>query len=38
MSAVKDLKEGKQLPKRIVTEEGVFPMETAAQEFPKRKY
>ncbi|WP_437282211.1 ABC transporter substrate-binding protein [Sorangium sp. So ce375] len=38
MSAVKDLVAGKQLPKRIVTEEGVFPMETAAQEFPKRKY
>ncbi|WP_437300336.1 ABC transporter substrate-binding protein [Sorangium sp. So ce426] len=38
MSAVKDLMAGKQLPKRIVTEEGVFPMETAAQEFPKRKY
>ncbi|WP_437553354.1 ABC transporter substrate-binding protein [Sorangium sp. So ce327] len=38
MTAVKDLMAGKQLPKRIVTEEGVFPMETAAQEFPKRKY
>ncbi|XXS85430.1 ABC transporter substrate-binding protein [Sorangium sp. So ce176] len=38
MSAVKDLMAGKTLPKRIVTEEGVFPMETAAQEFPKRKY
>ncbi|WP_437684127.1 ABC transporter substrate-binding protein [Sorangium sp. So ce131] len=38
MSAVNDLKAGKTLPKRIVTEEGVFPMETAAQEFPKRKY
>ncbi|WP_437738306.1 ABC transporter substrate-binding protein [Sorangium sp. So ce1335] len=38
MSAVKDLKAGKTLPKRIVTEEGVFPMETAAQELPKRKY
>jgi simple sugar transport system substrate-binding protein len=38
MSAVTDLMAGKTLPKRIVTEEGVFPMETAAQEFPKRKY
>jgi simple sugar transport system substrate-binding protein len=38
MSAVNDLVAGKTLPKRIVTEEGVFPMETAAQEFPKRKY
>ena len=38
MQAVKDLKGGKTLPKRIVTEEGVFPMEVAAKEFPKRKY
>lgn len=38
MQAVKDLKAGKTLPKRIVTEEGVFPMEVAAKEFPKRKY
>ena len=38
MQAVKDLKAGKTLPKRIVTEEGVFPMETAAKEFPSRKY
>ncbi|HET7792995.1 MAG TPA: ABC transporter substrate-binding protein [Rhizobacter sp.] len=38
MSAVKDLKAGKTLPKRIVTEEGIFPMEVAAKEFPKRKY
>jgi len=38
MSAVNDLVAGKTLPKRIVTQEGVFPMETAAQEFPKRKY
>lgn len=38
MQAVKDLKAGKTLPKRIVTEEGIFPMEVAAQEFPKRKY
>jgi simple sugar transport system substrate-binding protein len=38
MSAVKDIKAGKTLPKRIVTEEGIFPMEVAAKEFPKRKY
>jgi len=38
MSAVKDIKAGKTLPKRIVTEETIFPMEVAAKEFPKRKY
>ena len=38
MAAVKDLKAGKTLQKRIVTEEGIFPMEVAAKEFPKRKY
>ena len=38
MSAVKDLMAGKTLAKRIVTKEGVFPMETAAKEFPNRKY
>lgn len=38
MSAVKDLTAGKTLQKRIVTEEGIFPMEVAAKEFPKRKY
>ena len=38
MKAVKDLVAGKALPKRIVTEEGVFPMEVAAKEFPNRKY
>jgi simple sugar transport system substrate-binding protein len=38
MKAVKDLMAGKALPKRIVTEEGVFPMEVAAKEFPNRKY
>jgi simple sugar transport system substrate-binding protein len=38
MSAVNDLMAGKTLPKRIVTVEGVFPMETAAKEFPNRKY
>jgi simple sugar transport system substrate-binding protein len=38
MAATKDLMAGKTLPRRIVTEEGIFPMETAAKEFPKRKY
>jgi simple sugar transport system substrate-binding protein len=38
MQAVKDLQAGKPLPKRIVTEETIFPMEVAAKEFPKRKY
>jgi len=38
MLAVKDLAAGKTLPKRIVTQEGVFPMEVAAKEFPSRKY
>jgi len=38
MQAVKDLAAGKSLPKRIVTQEGVFPMEVAAKEFPSRKY
>src|SRR5437870_1917827 len=38
MQAVKDLKAGKTLPKRIVTQESIFPMEVAAKEFPNRKY
>lgn len=38
MTAVKDLMAGKTLPKRIVTNEGVFPAEVAAKEFPNRKY
>ena len=38
MSAAKDLVAGKTIPKRIVTQEGVFPMEVAAKEFPSRKY
>jgi len=38
MAAVKDLMAGKQLPKRIVTEEGMFTQETAAKAFPDRKY
>ncbi|MFC5427413.1 ABC transporter substrate-binding protein [Paraburkholderia denitrificans] len=38
MSAVKDVVAGKQLPKRIVTNETVFPMNVAAQVLPSRKY
>jgi galactofuranose transport system substrate-binding protein len=38
MAATKDLMAGKTLPRRIVTVEGIFPMETAAKEFPSRKY
>ncbi|MEM5314531.1 ABC transporter substrate-binding protein [Paraburkholderia sp. JHI869] len=38
MSAVKDVVAGKQLPKRIVTNETVFPMDVAAQVLPSRKY
>ncbi|WP_018605667.1 ABC transporter substrate-binding protein [Uliginosibacterium gangwonense] len=38
MDIVKQVKAGKQLPKRINTKEGIFPMETAAKEFPNRKY
>jgi simple sugar transport system substrate-binding protein len=38
MAAVKDLKAGKTLEKRIVTQEGVFPAEKAAAAFPTRKY
>jgi len=38
MAAVKDVAAGKPIPKRIITEESVFPMEVAAQELPKRKY
>ena len=38
MAAVKDVVAGKDIPKRIVTEESVFPREIAAQELPKRKY
>jgi galactofuranose transport system substrate-binding protein len=38
MQAVKDLKAGKTLPRRIVTQEGIFQMEVAAKEFPSRKY
>ncbi len=29
---------GKPVPKRFTTQEGVFPAEVAAKEFPNRKY
>ena len=38
MSVVKEVKAGKEQPKWVKTKEGVFPMETAAKEFPSRKY
>jgi galactofuranose transport system substrate-binding protein len=38
MDTVKDVVAGKQVPKRIVTKEGIFPAEVAAKEFPNRKY
>ncbi|WP_263771042.1 ABC transporter substrate-binding protein [Propionivibrio soli] len=38
MDIVKEVKAGKQQPKRINTKESIFPMETAAKEFPNRKY
>ncbi len=38
VSAVKDVVAGKPLPRRIVTEESIFPMETAREVFPTRKY
>jgi simple sugar transport system substrate-binding protein len=38
MQAAQAVKAGKPLPKRIVVNEGVFPAEVAAKEFPNRKY
>jgi galactofuranose transport system substrate-binding protein len=38
MAAVKDIVAGKPVPRRIVTDEGVFPMNVAAQVMPTRKY
>lgn len=38
MAAVKDVVAGKSLPKRIVTNESVYPAEFAAAIFPTRKY
>jgi ABC-type sugar transport system substrate-binding protein len=38
MDAVKKVAAGETIPRRIVTEESVFPMETAADVLPTRKY
>jgi ABC-type sugar transport system substrate-binding protein len=38
MQVAQDVVAGKPVPKRIVTEERVFPAEVAAKEFPTRKY
>jgi simple sugar transport system substrate-binding protein len=38
MAAVKDVVAGKPIPRRILTEESVFPMETAAEVLPTRQY
>lgn len=38
MAVARDVKAGKPVPKRITTQEGVFPAEVAAKEFPNRKY
>lgn len=38
MQAVNDVLAGKEIPKRIVTEEGVFTSEDAARELPNRQY
>jgi simple sugar transport system substrate-binding protein len=38
MTVVKEVLAGKEQPKWVKTKEGVFPMETAAKEFPSRKY
>ncbi len=38
MKAVADYMSGKELPRRIITAEGIFPAETAAAVLPERKY
>ncbi|NRR30757.1 ABC transporter substrate-binding protein [Oxalobacteraceae bacterium] len=38
MQIAADVVAGKPVPKRITTQEGVFPAEVAAKEFPNRKY
>ena len=38
MQLARDVVAGKLVPKRITTQEGVFPAEVAAKEFPNRKY
>jgi simple sugar transport system substrate-binding protein len=38
MSTAKDIAAGKTVPRRIIGKDGVYPMETAAKEFPSRQY
>jgi simple sugar transport system substrate-binding protein len=38
MEVVKKVAAGEKVERHIMTKEGVFPMETAAREFPNRKY
>jgi simple sugar transport system substrate-binding protein len=38
MKVAKQVLAGETVPKRITTEESVFPAEVAAKEFPNRKY
>jgi hypothetical protein len=38
MAAVKDVVAGKPVPKRIVTEESIFPMASAKETLPTRLY
>ncbi|MNR27104.1 hypothetical protein D3C85_1443580 [compost metagenome] len=38
MQAVNDVLAGKEIPKRIVTKEGVFTSEDAKRELPNRQY
>jgi simple sugar transport system substrate-binding protein len=38
MSTAKDIVAGKSVPKDIKGKDGIYPMETAAKEFPSRKY
>jgi len=38
MQTVKDIMDGKEVPYKVITEEGIFPAEVAKKEFPKRVY
>jgi simple sugar transport system substrate-binding protein len=38
MAAARDVVAGKQIPRRIQVDEGIYPAEVAAKEFPNRKY
>jgi simple sugar transport system substrate-binding protein len=38
MSTAKDLAAGKAVPRSLIGKDGVYPMETAAKEFPSRQY